>query len=115
MAESVLLFYCAGIIIFVFLAFVGAVLGYSFARIAQRSASHITNSDVSAVTRAWAASSGLGWLISFAFLGLGGIRGANFISQAIYLTIAFSIIGISVSFVGVRSLFRIVARRADSE
>lgn len=110
MTESIFLFYCAGITYVIFLAILGAILGFSLVKIAQKSAPHITNPDVSAATRAWATSFSLGGLISFVFLGIVDAMLADFIRQALYFTIAFTIIGISVCFIGVKSLFRQVVK-----
>jgi hypothetical protein len=110
MTESIFLFYCAGISFVLFLAILGGILGFSLIKIAQRSAPHITSPDVSTVTRAWAISFGLGGMISFVFLGIVDAMVADFIEQALYFAIVFAMIGISVCFIGVKSLFRQVGK-----
>lgn len=86
----------------------GAIGGFVLAKEAQKSAPHVTKSDIAAITRAWTKGLALGGVIAAIFFGyaLAVTLVWSYLKTGIFMTIGFAIVGVFASNIGAKSMFR---------
>ena len=97
------------------LTLTGAIGGFAIAETAQRAVHGITNSDVAAMTRAWARSLALGGALAGVFFAyaLAVTITWRYLETGLFMTVGFAIAGLFAGLFGARTMFRHVGLAAQ--